>query len=358
MFDTTKIQDSLFGIVGFRQPYNPEYAILDLANTLSNSGIFVNDNPYAKIEYIKDNQDYVGISDVQFNEYLANLQKSSISNVCNSVFSEYDFLERDILYKNASNKIDTETLPNGFVGYKIQVTNNKNVAFKINRIILDFQGTGNIQIILWNTGKKEAIKTQNVTISEDNQVIELDWILNNSDTTYKGDYYIGYLTDSITVTPFKREFENANIITKYKNICVYPYSVVGHNSNTLFDLEKLDGLSQYTGLNLDISVFEDYTDFIINNRNLFAKAISLDLTIKCMQTYLSSLRSNANERKAEALYNKVMIEIEGTRGGDSIIPVKGLRSEMLGEISNIKTEIDKLRMSFFKANQITVSTLI
>jgi len=55
------------GIVGFKQPYNPEYAIVNAENQLSSSGYFVTDNPYAKIEYIKDNQDYLGIADDEFN---------------------------------------------------------------------------------------------------------------------------------------------------------------------------------------------------------------------------------------------------------------------------------------------------
>ena len=357
MFDVTKIQNSLSGIVGFKQPYNPEYAILDTENTNSISGIYVNDNPYAKIEFIKDNQDYLDITDEDFNQFLKDLQKTSISNTCNSVFSDYDFLERDVLYKNAMNKVNTEVLPIGFVGYQIEVSKKKNIAFKINRIILDFEGTGEIELILWNTGKKEAIKKQVVEITTDNQEIELNWILNNSDVTYKGDYYIGYLIKDLTVQPYKRDYSNSDVLTNYKNIFVYPYCVLGHDTDVLFNLDNLEGLSQTTGLNLDITVFEDFTNFILNNKNLFSKAISLDITIKCLQIYIASLRSSANERKSEALYNKIMLEIEGTSGKDSVIPVKGLRSEMLGEISNIKKEVDKLRMGFFKSNQITTSTL-
>jgi hypothetical protein len=357
MFDVTKIQNSLLGIVGFKQPYNPSYSIIDAENLISDSGIFVNDNPYAKIEFVKDSQDYVDISEQDFNIYLKDLQKTSISSICNSVFNNYDFLERDLLYKNTFNKIELETLPIGFVGFKIKVSKSKNIAFKINRVILDFDGTGDFDLILWNTGKKQPIYTKTISITTDNQVDELNWILNNSNTTYKGDYYLGYINKDLTVSPYKRDYETSNIITNYKNICVYPYSVVGHDSTTLFNLEDLDGLSETTGLNLDITVYEDFTDFILNNRKLFAKAISLDLTIKFMQVYISSLRSNANDRRAEDLYNKIMLEIEGTSSKDSVIPVKGLRAEMLGEISNIKTEVDKLKMGFMKSNQILLGTL-
>ena len=67
MIQVSKIQNALLGIVGFNQPYNPSYAIVDADNLLSESGYFVTDNPYAKIEYIKDNQDFLKITDTDFN---------------------------------------------------------------------------------------------------------------------------------------------------------------------------------------------------------------------------------------------------------------------------------------------------
>ena len=52
MINVTKIQNSLIGLIGFKQPFNPDYAVVDSNNLLSSSGYFVTDNPYAKIEYI------------------------------------------------------------------------------------------------------------------------------------------------------------------------------------------------------------------------------------------------------------------------------------------------------------------
>ena len=54
----------------------------------------------------------------------------------------------------------------------------------------------------------------------------------------------------------------------------------GHNTNTLFDLTTTDGNSLATGLNPDITVFEDYTDLILNNKKLLSYAILLDMQIK------------------------------------------------------------------------------
>lgn len=356
MINISKIQTSLLGLVGFKQPYNPQYAILDADNLISESGYFVTDNSFAKVEYIKDNQDYYKISDTDFNELIKGIKKSGISNVCNRVFSEFDFLDRSVMYKYASNKIDTETLPNGFVGYKIQVGAEKNIAFKINRVLLDFQGTGTLKLIVWNTAKKEAIFTKDITITTDHQEEVLDFTIDNSGTTYKGDYYIGYNTDGLTVSPYKRELNRANVMSSFKYLCIEKVFVNGHNALTLFDLNNVDGLSQDTGLNLDITVYDDYTDFVINNKQLFAKAIQLDCIIQCIQIYMSSLRSNANQSNSNQMYEKIMIDLEGT-SSESLVKVNGLKNQLIGEITTIKDEIKKLKVGFSKSKQIMVSTL-
>lgn len=344
------------GLVGFNQPYNPAYAIVDVDNLASESGYFATDNPYAKIEFIKDNQDYTNISNTDFNLLLKSIKRASIANVVNQVFSEYDFIDRAVMYANASNKTEIETLPIGFVGYKIEVGKEKNIAFKINRVLLDFQGTGTLTILLWNTAKKDPIQTIAVSITSDHQVVELNWTVDNSDTTYKGDYYIGYNTQGITVSPYKRQFNNANIMSRFRGLCVDKVAVKNHSTNQLFDLHAIVGMTEDCGLNFDISLFEDFTDFAINNKILFSRAMQLSIIISCIQIYMASLRSNANQQHANQVYEKIMIELEGTRA-ESVINIKGLKNQLLSEISSVKMEIAKLKMGFSKKGQIMVSTL-
>ena len=356
MINVAKIQTSLIGLIGFKQPFNPDYAIVDADNLLSSSGYFVTDNPYAKIEYIKDNQDYVSISDVNFNLILNQLKLSAISNVVNQVFSEYDFIDRNLLFKNASRKVNTETLPIGFVGYRIQVGKTKNVAFKLNRVLLDFEGTGTIKLLLWNTAKLEVLESKEIEITTDHQEVALDWVLDNSEDTYKGDYYIGYNTQDLTVLPYRRDYENGNVMSSFKYLCIEQIAVPNHDSETLFDVSTYDGLSEDTGLNFDISIFDDYTDFVINNKQLFARAIQLDGQIQCIQLYLSSLRSNLNQSMSAQLYEKIMIELEGT-SSESLIKVKGLKNQLIGEITSIRNEIQKIKIGVKKSGKILVSTL-
>ena len=356
MINVTKIQDSLIGLVGFKQPINPDYAVIDADNLLSGSGYFVTDNPYAKIEYIKDGQDYASLSDEEFNNVLKQLKQSAISSVCNQVFADYDFLDRNLLFKNASRKVNTEILTDGFVGYRIQVGATKNVAFKLNRVLLDFEGVGTIKLLLFNTASLEPLQSKEISITTDHQEIVLDWALDNSGTTYKGDYYIGYNKNSLTIPPYKRDYENGNVMSSFKYLCIEPVRYPGHNTETLFDVSQYQGLSESTGLNFDISVYDDYTDFVINNKQLFARAIYLESVIMCLGIYVSSLRINSNERASANLVQLIMAEVEGT-SGESTIKVVGLKNQLINEITQIRQEIAKIRIGVKKYGQILVSTL-
>lgn len=347
MFNVSKIQSGLYGLVGFRQPFNPSYQKLSGTNLLSRSGYFVTDNPFAKVENLFESQDYAGISDANFNLLLERKQKESIASVCNAVFNEPDFIDRQVLYANPINKVGTENLPVGFVGYKIKVENKKNIAFSIKRVLLDFSGTGSFDLLLFNTSSPDPIETKTITITGPSQEEKLDWYIDNSDGYYKGEFYLGYINDGLTVVPYKRDYELSNLMSLITHLCVEPIKVPGHIASTLFDLTSQEGLSENTGVNPDITVYKDYTDLIINNELLFANAINLDLTISCLTESLASLRSNRTERNSEYKIIRLTQEIEGQESGEGVVKVTGLRPQLYRQISLIRTEIKKLQSGYF-----------
>lgn len=344
MFNAEKISDKLMGLVGFRQPYNPEYAILDSSNQLSRSGLFVTDNEFCKIEYLKDSQDYADISDADFNSYLTRKNKESIVNVCNQVFNESSFRERDLIYKRARNKTTLETLPIGFVGFRIIPNFSNNIAIQIKRVICEFSGTGTFELLLFNTGSKTPLFTKSITITSDNQSIDLDWTLDNTNT-YAGEYYIGYIANNLSVTPYKRDWNAGYTMTSFCDFDLLKVKFVNHLTNTMPDLTHIEGMFEDIGLNLDINTFDDYTDLICNNEMLFSRAINYDLQISCLSTYLASLRSNANERNADRTALRVLAEIEG-QSSDNAIKITGLRPQLYRALSSIKKEIKSLQTGY------------
>lgn len=356
MFQVDKISTKLYSLVGLRDSFNPDYAILDADNQVSRSGYYVTDNAYVKLEYIKDSQDYKDISDLEFNEYLKRLQQSSIVNVCHRVFNRFDFLDRNLLYINAHNKVNQETLLDGFVGYRIEVSQDSNIAFEIKRVLLDFDTLGDFKLLLFNTSSATPIFEQDITITDKTQVEVLDWKIDNSDVTYKGDYYLGYIKTGITPIPFKRDYDNADVMTDISHLRIEKVQVKNHATETLFDLTLEDGLSENIGINPDITVYEDYTDLIIQNEMLFARAIELEFSIAVLREQLNSLRTNQNQRDSEKQSMKILAEIEGT-DGDSPLKLIGLRSLLIGEIRQIAQEINKLKTGYFN-NSIRVNTLV
>jgi len=354
MFNKSKVINALNGVVGWEQPLDPAAPVLDADNLVSNSGYTFDENPFVKIQSLKDCQDYPNISDDQFNTYLSSFQDTSIANIINSIFDKSDYIDRQVLYRFANNKINVDSLPDGFVGYEIDINNDKDLAFEISRVILEFQGTGDIKLLLFNSAKSAPIQSKVVTIASSLQEETLNWRVDNTETFYKGKFYLGYLTDGLAITPYDRDYENSNVKSNVTGIGINNIQVSGHNTETLFDLNNIESASECWGLNPDITVFDDYTDLIIQNKSLFAKAIQMQGQIETINTYLSSNRSNRNERLSDANVNKMIIEINGL---DSDVKIVGLKQKLFGEIGRIRKEIRRLKEGYFALGYIVNSRM-
>lgn len=350
----------MYGIVGLRNPLATAYAVLDASNTTSRSGYFSNDNPFAKVEFLYDCQDQVAISNTQFNTLVKNMQIASINNVCNEVFIEADYIDRNQLFTNPLNRLNTEILPSGFVGYKIELCKEKNVAFEITRCRFNFSGTGTVKLLLFSSQENTPIQSKTVTINSGNVVEDLKWVVDGSGNSYKGEYYLGYLTNSLTggILPYKRDYEDSSIMSSFTYLEIEQVNVPNKTVETFWNMEtEQNGGSCYYGINPDITVYYDYTDLILRNEKLFAKAIDISFQIKIMQYYIATSRSNRNQRISDDLITKAMAEIEGIAEAPATIKKKGLSYLLLGEIRSIRSEINKLRDGYFIGNNIQVVTL-
>lgn len=344
MFDVNLVSDSLQGLVGYRQPANPKYQIVDTENQQSESGLYITDNPYAKIEYLRDNHDYSRVSNVDFNKFLKNLKRTSITSVCSQIFDKPDFLDRDLIYTKNINKVANNEfqLPSGFVGYRVSINSKKNVAFRLNRAIFEINNSGELQFLVFNSNIDIPIYSEKITYANNYSTHDINFTCNDLGY-YKGTFYIGFIANS-EIT-YRRNFEDASI----QNIITYldiKQVKVNHNDETMFDQNEVQYLEHYCGFNLDITVVDDFTDLIINNKSLFSRAIYLNSIIACLNVYAASLRSNGNERDSKELYSLIMLEIEGTRPDDNVVHIRGLRPEMLYEISQIREQLLQLKNGF------------
>lgn len=343
MTNQVKIQDNLKGLVGFNQPFNIEYQKFDSDNILSRSGLFVTDNPLIKGEMIVDSQDYSDISDVYFNSWIVQKLNATYTEVMSAVFNKPDFIYSGYVFNSPRNKTTTETLPNGFVGYELTTGNCQNKGYNISNILLEFEGSGDVELLLFSSENPTTLENKIITIATGLHSEILNWTLKPNQK-----YFLGYLTSYAnlgTLKPYARSYENSSLKTQINSLEVDEISISWHATNTLFDLNDITYISDCVGLNPNISVYNDFTDFVISNENLFARAIQLSSQISFMREYMATIRSNGNERKAEDMVNKIRVEIDGIdRDG---YKKRGLTSLLADSIIEIQKEIEKLNTNFF-----------
>jgi len=354
MFKKNIIQERLLGLVGYKSSLDPDFFALDSENLESRSGYLFNDIPYANLEELRDTQSYAKITEAQFNELLRKINREAITSVSNAVFSNSmtpSFIDRQKVYKYASNKANIENqLVNGFVGHKFCFQNKPNVTAEISSVTLDFQGTGDLTLLLYNTQSLAPVESKVVSITTDNQVETLNWYMNSQN----GDYYLGYVYDG-SLQPYKRDYEKANIESCITYLWHEKRLIKEFTGGNIWDLETEDSTSGTTGLNPDISVYNDYTDLIIQNENLFANAIYLQGGISFLNYIKSSVRSNKNQRLTEQ--NLIMLNqtIEGQEG-QSVVRITGLRPSLGQQIGMIQQRVNELRKGYF-TGRIKTTTL-
>lgn len=384
MINASLLSTSLLGLVGIspNQPYNPDYQVLSEKQLTSRSGYYITDNPFCKVELIKDTQDFSDISNDDFNKWLDIKIGTSIKNVANWVFNETDMIDRQLIYINALNKysenptpdqdsqgryVNCYTLPKGFNCYWMRPSKEKNVAFNIKSVNTEFNGSGTITLYLYNTANMTTpLYTQKITINNqpflkvdllDANGVPNGWVADNSAASgYKGDFYLGYVTEEVTgnLKPFKREYRESVIMSNIKEIDYYRWNFPDFTSagTATFDLMDFATYILYNGINPDIIVYEDFTDLIIQNEKTFARAIQLNAQISFMSEYVASIRSNRNERLAA----EMTMQIEGV-SGDGVAKVQGLKSMLYGAIGQIKKEIEKLKQGNEDRPRISVRTI-
>ena len=179
---------------------------------------------------------------------------SAITSVCNAVFSDKDnpsFVDRQLQFKNATNKVDLETLPIGFVGEKICIDKKNSLAVEITRLFLDFEGSGEVTLYLYNTNSITPIETKVVTINSDHQEVLLKWKLDNN-----SDWYIGYYSDGLTCNALQKGITimlvmNQTLPTFY--LKKPKFKTIQHQTCGIYRITR--GMSETTGMNLDVSVY-------------------------------------------------------------------------------------------------------
>ena len=280
-----------------------------------------------------------------FSEWLESKTKASIQKAiaryCNEKTAEgtnKPLCESRTLFDGTGRLVDTVKNKKNLVGFEIVPVRAKGVTTKINKICLQFTKAGEYTLYLMHSSMDEPIKTIKLTKVRDNSA---EWFTiddfylpyQSEDNDAGGSWYLCYFQSELPEgsqairidkdwskepcgSCSRRELLAWMAWSKYLEI--HPFFVNEELINTedeslhLWDVEN----NQYTydnnyGLNLEVTVSCDITDFIVEQRMMFQDVIAKQVAVDMLRefAYNSNVRTNRHSINASRL--DILYEVDG-----------------------------------------------
>lgn len=315
-------------------------------------GVVVTDSDkhYKSLKVVPEN---IQITDTEywietnpFSEWLETKTKACITKAISCYVNEkvakgtYKTLcEKKTLFDGTGRIYDTIKNKNNVVGFEIVPIRAKGVTTKINRIGLQFSEPGDYTILVMHSSLMEPFYQETFTKRVGNNIEwftpsqELYLPYETDEIDAGGSWYICYVqsqlpTDSQAIRKSRdwskgpcnecsrHEYETWRIWSKY--IEVHPFYVneelvpVVDEQIQLWDVENnLYDYSTNYGLNLDITVACDMTDFIIEQRQIFTDYLSKSLAIDFLREFAYNPNVRTNRHSINASRPDILYEIDG-----------------------------------------------
>lgn len=373
MFNVSTIKAGLLGLVGYRQNYDPSGTQLQ-AMTTSESGLFVNDasalltfqnmlsaapqfdlvtvpawnnaTAYTIGQIVKVSSiDYICIAAntnqtppdatywkiyYPFTNWLQERTEQGIISLLNK-WAELkvkrktakNLLSRSQLFERTGNFVDLVNVKDYRVGFEIIPYKSRGVIQRITKIGLQFTQNQTIPIKLFQSGQKTEIHTFSFVYTGAGSVQWFD--LASLDVVWSmaggNSYYLEYDLNVITGNPingvydYSLSYENSGfgrlgLFTFNKFFGVHGFQTT-EALTTLGDLTKnAYNYSTNYGINLQFDVRADYTDFILEQKSLFATAIQKQIAVNLVKQLAANAESRVN-RNINVDWQKMQFELFG-----------------------------------------------
>lgn len=280
-----------------------------------------------------------------FSEWLESKTKASIQKAiaryCNEKTVEgtnKPLCESRTLFDGTGRLVDTVKNKKNLVGFEIVPVRAKGVTTKINKICLQFTKAGEYTLYLMHSSMDEPIKTIKLTKVRDNSaewftVDDLYLPYQSEDNDAGGSWYLCYFQSELPEgsqairkdkdwskepcgSCSRRELLAWMAWSKYLEI--HPFYVneeltdIEDESLHLWDVEN----NQYTydnnyGLNLEVTVSCDITDFIVEQRMMFQDVIAKQVAIDMLREFAYNSNVRTNRHSINASRPDILYEVDG-----------------------------------------------
>lgn len=281
-----------------------------------------------------------------FSEWLETKTKACITKAISCYVNEkvakgtYKTLcEKKTLFDGTGRIYDTIKNKNNLVGFEIVPIRAKGVTTKINRIGLQFSEPGDYTILVMHSSLMEPYYQETFTKRIGNNIEwftpsqELYLPYETDEIDAGGSWYICYVQSQLPTGSqairksrdwskgpcnecSRHEYETWRIWSKYLE--VHPFYVneelvpIVDEQVQLWDVENnLYDYSTNYGLNLDITVACDMTDFIIEQRQVFTDYLSKSLAVDFLREFAYNPNVRTNRHSINASRPDILYEIDG-----------------------------------------------
>lgn len=280
-----------------------------------------------------------------FSEWLEDKTKASIIKLINKFINmkladkaSKSLIENKTLFDGAGRLTNLATNRNRFVGFEIDTVRSKGVTVKINKIGLQFTRPGKYKVYILHSScdtpvysfEFEKLKSNSIEWFKPKEDILLPYESQEIDAG--GSWYIGYLQSDLpensqainrdrdwSTQPCKgcsrQEFLAWQAWSKY--IEIHPFYVdenqlLGEDEQMYFDPEIMNFTYDANyGINLDVSVYCDLTDFIIKQKQLFQDVIAKQVTVDFLREFAYNPNVRTNRRSINASRTDILYELDG-----------------------------------------------
>ena len=251
-------------------------------------------------------------------------------------------LERRTFFDGAGRIINVQPNQGRLVGFELNPVRAMGVTAKIGRIGLQMKGaTGNVRVYLFHSSQVEPIAFKDLEVQKGNGSFEWfnvqDWYMpyisdgNNAGGTWYLCYNQSDLPEGMEAINVAKDWSRepcgtCNIgsveawreLTKY--LLISPFKVKA--SETFMEYPELWDIEQniYTntcnyGMNVEVTVACDLTDFIIRERQVFATVLQRQVAYTLLRTMAMNPEVRVNRNQSNVSQQNILYELDGNTEG-------------------------------------------
>lgn len=282
-------------------------------------------------------------------DYLSQQMQSAISQTVQTFLQmkgllreTKDLLERRTFFDGAGRLDNLQPLQGKLVGMEINPVRSMGVTAKIERIGLQMTGaTGNVRMYLFHSSQRDPIKVADLEFTKTNGGFQWfdvkDWFMpyisngNNSG----GSWYLVYnqndLPQGMMAVNSTKDWSrepcmtcNPGSVASWRELTKYllisPFKTHAFDTFAeypeLWDIEDniYTNTSNY-GINVEVSVGCDLTDFIIEQRLMFATVLQRQLAAKMLRTMALNPDVRTNRNQSNVSQQSILYELDGNTQG-------------------------------------------